>query len=198
MLSRSNKAISVLAVLGLVLLTTPLSIPFLSRADLIPGGIYQLVVVPFISMVGFVYITFSCWQYVLNSRELSPTTPRGLGIGVLIVTVLGAVVASIWSLSSIIPPVRIFVEDPWLNLPPITLLIWFPAGKMLGAEELQLGGILFSIPLAIIGISTLLVGVIGVWMVGYVLICAISGLPILIFGFLVTPKQYNNHVGSSQ
>lgn len=184
---RPNVGRSVLTVLGLLLLTAAWSLPALVEHEVLPRGFYLIIAIPFVSMVGFVYVTASVWQYLLSVRELSSSSPRGVGIGIVTVVILGGIIASSWAFASVTPSLRVFIHEWQLLLPPATLLTWFPAGEMLDADRLEGGVVLLGVPLTIVGLSLILVGILNILMIVYLFVCALVGLPVLLLGSARAP-----------
>ncbi|WP_430506479.1 hypothetical protein [Haloparvum sp. PAK95] len=177
----------ILTIFGLLFLTSAWSLPTLVKHDFLPRGWYLLTVIPFLSVVGLVYVTTAVWQYLLTLRKQSSYSPHGIGLGIGAAVTLGAIIASGWTLASVIPPLRVFINEWQTLLPPATLLTWFPAGDMLEADRMEWGVVLLGVPLIIVGISSALVGIWSIWMVMYLIVCALVGLPVLLLGFARNP-----------
>lgn len=180
-----------LAALGLVLLTAPWSLPALVGLGILPRGFYLLLLVPLAIIVGFVYLTAVCWRYLLAARAIPLTSPSGIGFGLGIVSVLGAVIIAIWIVFSVVPSLRVLINEGAFVLPLLAILVWYPVGDMLASGRWLIGGILLCIPLVIAGIGVLSVGIIGIWMIVYIVGYVVLGLPVFLLGFERVPSPWN-------
>ncbi|WP_430504319.1 hypothetical protein [Haloparvum sp. PAK95] len=174
----------VLAALGLLLLTAPWSLPALA-GQVLPRGPYLLFLIPFVGVTGIVYITAASWQYFRHHSEQPPTGPQAVVFVVSAVAVLGAIVAVGWAGEPTVATGEFYVDAWALLLPPLALLLWFPAGEALAGDDLRRGTTLLGIPLAVAGISIAFEGSFDVWLVlVYMLVYAIAGLPVLLLGLV--------------
>lgn len=181
---------SALASLGLVLLTAPWSLPALAGRGILPRGFYLLILIPLAIIVGLVYLTVVWWRYLLASRGIALASLRGFGFGIGTLSVLGAVITAIWVVFSVVPSPQVIINEAAFLLPLLAILIWYPAGNMFASDQLRIGGTLLCIPLVVASIGVITVGIVGVWMIVYIIGYVVLGLPIFLLGFESTTSLW--------